>query len=181
MRWGALRAIPFAALDEISFKRDAIGEANVEARLRLTFYLTERAGSGAMKTKHLIMGAALVGAAALVAFGDRNPDSGVAEPVARAVPRVDPGLAQRAQTPGAAAALPRRSKPARRRPAPRPRRTSCACCRAMCWSMRRAGKEGADVFGSRDWTPPPPPPPAPRRAAAATAANGAAAAVHPDR
>ena len=42
---GALRAIPFAALDEISFKRDAIGEANVEARLRLTFYLTERAGA----------------------------------------------------------------------------------------------------------------------------------------
>jgi hypothetical protein len=42
---GALRAIPFAALDEISFKRDAIGEANVEARLRLTFYLTERQGA----------------------------------------------------------------------------------------------------------------------------------------
>ena len=42
---GALRAIPFAALDEITFKRDAIGEANVEARLRLTFYLTERPGA----------------------------------------------------------------------------------------------------------------------------------------
>jgi hypothetical protein len=42
---GALRAIPFAALDEISFKRDAIGEATVEARLRLTFYLTERQGA----------------------------------------------------------------------------------------------------------------------------------------
>ena len=39
----ALRAIPFAALDEISFKRDAIGEANVEARLRLTLYMAERA------------------------------------------------------------------------------------------------------------------------------------------
>jgi hypothetical protein len=38
----ALRAIPFAALDEISFKRDAIGDANVEARLRLTLYLAER-------------------------------------------------------------------------------------------------------------------------------------------
>lgn len=35
----ALRAIPFASLDEISFRRDAIGEAAVEARLRLTFYL----------------------------------------------------------------------------------------------------------------------------------------------
>lgn len=39
---GALRAIPFAALDEISFKRDAIGQPHVEARLRLTLYLAER-------------------------------------------------------------------------------------------------------------------------------------------
>jgi hypothetical protein len=38
----ALRDIPFASLDEISFKREAIGEANLEARLRLTFYLAER-------------------------------------------------------------------------------------------------------------------------------------------
>lgn len=35
----ALRAIPFASLDEISFRRDAIGEAAVEARVRLTLYL----------------------------------------------------------------------------------------------------------------------------------------------
>ena len=42
---GALRAIPFAALDEISFKRDAIGDAQVEARLRLTLYLSERPGA----------------------------------------------------------------------------------------------------------------------------------------
>lgn len=41
---GALRAIPFAALDEISFKRDAIGEAEVEARLRITLYLLDRPG-----------------------------------------------------------------------------------------------------------------------------------------
>ncbi|MET0981634.1 MAG: hypothetical protein ABWY02_06005 [Telluria sp.] len=41
---GALRAIPFAALDEISFRRDAIGDAQVEARLRLTLYLAERPG-----------------------------------------------------------------------------------------------------------------------------------------
>jgi hypothetical protein len=39
----ALRAIPFASLDEISFKRDAIGQASVEARLRLTLYLADRA------------------------------------------------------------------------------------------------------------------------------------------
>jgi len=40
----ALRAIPFAALDDISFRRDSIGDPAVEARLRLTFYLTD-AGS----------------------------------------------------------------------------------------------------------------------------------------
>jgi hypothetical protein len=38
-----LRAIPFASLDEVSFRRDAIGEANVEARLRLTLYLADAA------------------------------------------------------------------------------------------------------------------------------------------
>ncbi|MBD8531240.1 MULTISPECIES: hypothetical protein [unclassified Massilia] len=43
---GALRAIPFAALDEISFKRDAIGETEVEARLRITLYLLDRPGEG---------------------------------------------------------------------------------------------------------------------------------------
>lgn len=37
----ALRAIPFAALDDISFKRDSIGQGGVEARLRLTMYLQE--------------------------------------------------------------------------------------------------------------------------------------------
>jgi hypothetical protein len=39
----ALRAIPFASLDEISFKRDAVGQPSVEARLRLTMYLADRA------------------------------------------------------------------------------------------------------------------------------------------
>jgi hypothetical protein len=43
----ALRAIPFASLDEISFKRDAIGQAEVEARLRLTLYLSERRAGAA--------------------------------------------------------------------------------------------------------------------------------------
>ncbi|WP_426193636.1 hypothetical protein [Massilia sp. DWR3-1-1] len=35
----ALRAIPFASLDDISFKRDSIGQPGVEARVRLTLYL----------------------------------------------------------------------------------------------------------------------------------------------
>jgi hypothetical protein len=40
----ALRAIPYAALDDISFKRDSIGEAAVEARLRFTLYLGDAPG-----------------------------------------------------------------------------------------------------------------------------------------
>jgi hypothetical protein len=41
---GALRAIPFASLDDISFRRDSIGDPVVEARLRLTLYLKDAAG-----------------------------------------------------------------------------------------------------------------------------------------
>lgn len=36
----SLRTIPFASLDNISFKRESIGDSNVEARLRLTLYLS---------------------------------------------------------------------------------------------------------------------------------------------
>lgn len=39
----ALRAIPFASLDEISFRRDTIGQPAVEARLRITLYLVDQA------------------------------------------------------------------------------------------------------------------------------------------
>jgi hypothetical protein len=41
----ALRALPFASLDDVSFKRDAIGETTVEARLRLTLYLLDAPGA----------------------------------------------------------------------------------------------------------------------------------------
>jgi len=37
----ALAAIPFASLDDISFRRDNIGDPAVEARLRLTLYLSD--------------------------------------------------------------------------------------------------------------------------------------------
>jgi hypothetical protein len=36
-----LLAIPFASLDQMNFKRDAIGSNLVEAQLRFTFYLTD--------------------------------------------------------------------------------------------------------------------------------------------
>jgi hypothetical protein len=37
----SLLAIPFASLDEIGFKRDAIGNNTLEAKLRIVLYLTE--------------------------------------------------------------------------------------------------------------------------------------------
>jgi hypothetical protein len=114
-----------------------------------------------MKTRHLIMGAAFVGAAALAAFGDNSPDSSVAEPAARALPAAtDPRLAQRAQAP---ALLPQASAPLDVRTPPGAK----AVPHILRLLPRHAlvdgtgVKEGADVFGSRDWTPPPPPPPAP--------------------
>ncbi|WP_215409708.1 hypothetical protein [Janthinobacterium sp. JC611] len=41
----ALRAMPFASLDELSFRREQIADTQLEARLRLTFYLTDSAGA----------------------------------------------------------------------------------------------------------------------------------------
>jgi hypothetical protein len=40
----ALRTIPFASLDELSFKRETINDAQLEARLRLTLYLADQPG-----------------------------------------------------------------------------------------------------------------------------------------
>jgi hypothetical protein len=37
----ALAAIPFASLDEVSLRREAVGEATIDARLRFTLYLRE--------------------------------------------------------------------------------------------------------------------------------------------
>ncbi len=39
----ALGALPFASLDDISFKRETVNDASVEARLRLTLYLADQA------------------------------------------------------------------------------------------------------------------------------------------
>jgi hypothetical protein len=40
----ALRALPHASLDDVGFRRDAIGSETVEARLRLTLYLAATPG-----------------------------------------------------------------------------------------------------------------------------------------
>ncbi|THC44873.1 hypothetical protein [Massilia sp. Mn16-1_5] len=41
----ALRALPYASLDDVSFKRDNIAETGLEARLRLTLYLSDAPGA----------------------------------------------------------------------------------------------------------------------------------------
>lgn len=41
----ALRALPHGALDDVSFRRDAIGIETVEARLRFTLYLSATPGA----------------------------------------------------------------------------------------------------------------------------------------
>ncbi len=41
----ALRALPHASLDDVSFRRDSIGETGLEARLRLTLYLADAPGA----------------------------------------------------------------------------------------------------------------------------------------
>ena len=123
-----------------------------------------------MKTRYMIMGAALVGAAALLAFGDNSPEGDVAEPVARAAPRgpgsgtTDRQLADRAQAP---AVLPAPVQPQAQLP-DADMRTQAPGTRAAPHILRLLPRHalvgagdaaGGDVFGSRDWTPPPPPPP----------------------
>ncbi len=110
-----------------------------------------------MKTKHLIMGAALVGAAALVAFGDNSPDTSVAEPVTRGA--TDARLAQRAQAP---AVLPPAATSSVASSQTAPAKAAPHILRLLPRHALVDGsglKEGANVFASRDWTPPPPPPP----------------------
>ncbi|MFC0250874.1 hypothetical protein [Massilia consociata] len=41
----ALQAVPHASLDDVSFRRDAIGDEHVEARLRMTLYLSAATGA----------------------------------------------------------------------------------------------------------------------------------------
>ncbi|MFC5480679.1 hypothetical protein [Massilia suwonensis] len=41
----SLRALPYASLDDVSFKRDNIVETGLEARLRLTLYLSDAPGA----------------------------------------------------------------------------------------------------------------------------------------
>jgi hypothetical protein len=52
-----LLAIPFASLDEMHFKRDGIASGTLEARLRLTLYLTDKYPAGWNKAGMAAQGA----------------------------------------------------------------------------------------------------------------------------
>jgi len=142
-----------------------------------------------MTPRHLLMGAALAGAAALVLFGDNTPDGGVAEPAERPAPKA----AAPAASPVAAAAgaVPARAPAtAGAAPAAAPESAPVAApAGAPVGAPARAGKgapaadvailrllpraqlvgeqgdavmAGADgMFGTQTFTPPPPPPPKP--------------------
>ena len=105
-----------------------------------------------MKPYQIVMGVALAGAAALVAFGDKTPSSGIAEPVARAgkaagaAPTVAPAVAERSAKDGKSA-----PEPAILRLVPR------AALVGDSGDASFAAGEG--VFLGQNWNPPPPPPP----------------------
>ncbi|HEY0585136.1 MAG TPA: hypothetical protein VGD52_03315 [Pseudoduganella sp.] len=104
-----------------------------------------------MKPRHLLMGAALLGAAALVLFGDKAPNDTVAEAVerkparARAANALAPAAAARAAADGAA----RPGETAIMRLVPR---------EELIGEVGEGSFKSKDgVFGGQNWNPPPPP------------------------
>jgi hypothetical protein len=118
-----------------------------------------------VKPRHAILALALVGAGLLVAFGDRTPAGGIAEPAerpaARAVlarpPAPTPASAPTASTPVAPAKT-ADAAPAQPVLALVPRDVLIGDGDAAF------GQGGAGPFAHQDWTPPPPPPPPPQPA-----------------
>lgn len=106
-----------------------------------------------MKPRHLVLGAALLGAAALVLFGDRTPDTEVAEAVDRPA-AASPRAAVPVRAPAASVAV---------APAPGKGQAILALVPRDVLigdSEGRFGQGENGVFGRQDWTPPPPPQPA---------------------
>ncbi|MFC5550650.1 hypothetical protein [Massilia aerilata] len=106
-----------------------------------------------MKPRHLVLGAALAGAALLVLFGDRSPATEVAEAVERT-----PAARTATLVPAPAPVLVSSLAPAGGAPI-------LALVRREVLigdSDTQFRQAGNGVFGRQDWTPPPPPPqPAP--------------------
>ena len=118
-----------------------------------------------MKPRHLVLGAALAGAALLAIFGDKSPGGEIAEaveraPAARPVPSVSAAAAN-----AAAVAAAVESAPA----AGAANGAGGTIILALVPRDTLIGdgdaqfrQDGKGVFGRQDWTPPPPPPqPAP--------------------
>ena len=108
-----------------------------------------------MKPFHVVLGVALIAAAALALWGDKTPTSAVVEPVTRpargGLSRPVSGTAQvRTSGSGSTADL----------AAPLP--LHALISRAELIGGARAGKSDA-LFASQNWEPPPPPPPPPSR------------------
>jgi len=117
-----------------------------------------------MKPRHLALGAALVAAAALVLFGDRSPDGGVAEAVERGAAAPGPRPAARLEALPApqvkAPSAPRAAAPAHEDDAKGQAILPLVAREVLIGdSDSRFGQDqnGPGVFGRQDWTPPPPP------------------------
>ena len=109
-----------------------------------------------MKPRHLALGAALVAAAALVLFGDRTPDAGVAEAVERGAAAPGPRPAARLE----ALPAPRAAAPAHEDDTKGQAILPLVAREVLIGdSDSRFGQDqnGPGVFGRQDWTPPPPP------------------------
>jgi hypothetical protein len=118
-----------------------------------------------MKPRHLVLGAALAGAALLAIFGDRSSDTEVAEAVERAPGARTSAQAQvqgqvQAPMPVAAAPVPAGGDPAGKAAnAGGPRVLALVPREALVGdSDEQFGQGDNPVFGRQDWTPPPPPP-----------------------
>jgi hypothetical protein len=120
-----------------------------------------------VKPRHLVLGAALAGAALLAIFGDRSSDSEVAEAVERAPgAHTQARLQSQAPLPVAAASLPAGGDAANKAAnAGGPRILALVPREALIGDSDEQFHQGDNpVFGHQDWTPPPPPPPPPAAA-----------------
>lgn len=114
-----------------------------------------------MKPRHMLMGAALVGAAALVLFGDRAPNETVAEAVERKPARSTQGAATAVASAPARATAAIAGQPAGGAAAQGPAAILRLVPRDELIGAVGEGsfKSKDGVFGGQSWDPPPPPPP----------------------
>lgn len=126
-----------------------------------------------MKPYQILMAVALLGSGALVLFGDRTPDDGVAEPVQRAQTAGKPAVMASASAaavvaasaasavvaaPSGAAATPRNASAGKAQPPVAILRLTPRS--ALVGEAAEATfASGEGIFQGHNWNPPPPPPP----------------------